>query len=96
MIMLSPLVVKGLRALRVDEPPPAAPAAPTPLPPFFSVEVQWINQHLVNIDANQQAILQLLRDERGRNRLADLIDRQDALMRRLEAIERSLRTRPKK
>lgn len=94
--MLSPLVIKGLRALRPDDHSTPPPAVPSPLPPFFSVDVPWINQHLVNIDANQQAILQLLRDERGRNRLTDLMDRQDALTRKMEAIERSLRTRPKK
>lgn len=96
--LLSPLVIKGLRALRSDDPPPPAPtpAAPTPLPPFFSVEMPWINQHLVNIDANQQAILQLLRDERGRNRLTDIIDRQDAQARKLDAIERLLRARSRK
>jgi len=92
-------LIKGLRALRSDDDPPApAPpaAAPTPLPPFFSVEMPWINQHLVNIDANQQAILQLLRDERGRNRLTDIMERLDATARKLEAVERIARARSTK
>lgn len=96
--MLSPLLIKGLRSLRADDPPPPAPppAATTPLPPFFSVEMPWINQHLVNIDSNLQTILQLLRDERGRNRLTDIIDRQDAQARKLEAVERLARARQTK
>src|SRR5882672_9965544 len=96
MTMLSPLVIKGLRALRSDEPPAPPPAAPTPLPPFFSVEVPWITQHLVTIDANLQMLLQLLRDERGRNRLIDIMDRQDALTRKLETVERMARARSTK
>jgi len=89
-------VIKGLRALRSDEPPAPPPAAPTPLPPFFSVEVPWITQHLVTIDANLQMLLQLLRDERGRNRLIDIMDRQDALTRKLETVERMARARSTK
>ena len=86
-LMLAPLVMKGLRALRSDS-PAASPPAAGPLPPFFSVEMPWVTGHLVNIDSNQQLILQMLRDENGRNRLADIIDRLDVHQRRLEAIER--------
>lgn len=92
--ILAPLAIKGLRALRSEDIPPPAPL--TPLPPFFSVEMPWINQHLVNIDAQTQMIIQHLRDENGRNRLIDILDRLDAQARRLEAIERANRVRNRK
>lgn len=82
--MLGPLVLKAIRALRAEEKEPAA----APLPPFFSVEMPWVIEHLVNIDANQQTVLHMLRDEHGRSRILDIQDRLQVMERRLQRVER--------
>jgi hypothetical protein len=80
--MLGPLLLKAIRSLRAEE-----KHAP-PLPPFFSVEMPWVIEHLVNIDANQQTVLHMLRDENGRSRILDIQDRLQVMERRLQRVER--------
>lgn len=90
--MVAPLLIKGIRALRTNEPDQPAPAPPE-LPPFFSVEMPWVNQRLVDIDSNVQTIMHQLTDERGRSRVLDILETLQRQGRRIEALEAGIRAR---